>query len=143
VKNLPRFAVLGVAEAIVLITCVLDLYTSTDLSSVAVLLRVLVAVAAVVVAVVAYHRWSVTPTRHTTASMVLGLLGGASLVSAVASASDGHVFGSDAMALIGAVTLVAAVAVTQVGLAQEAVGAPGADGTKGPNDTNGTQEGTR
>lgn len=118
-KNLPRFAVLGVAEAIVLVSCVLDLYTSTDLSSVAVLLRVLVAVAAVVVAGVVYHRWSQAPTPHSIAAMVLGLLGGASLVSAVATASDGHVFGSDAMALVGTVALAAAVAVTQVGLAQE------------------------
>lgn len=117
-KNVQRFAMLGVAEAIVLVACVLDLYTSADLSSAAVLLRVLVALAAVVVAGVTYHRWSQGATRHTTASMVLGLLGGASLVSSVATASGDRVFGSDPMALVGTVAIVAAVAITQVGLAQ-------------------------
>lgn len=110
------FVVLGVAEAVVLVAYVLAELTEVDVSPVSGLMRIVLAVSAALVAGGSYHAWSAAPTTRSLCAMILGLLGGASLVSAVVSATDGHVYGNAGMAVIGTVAVVASVAVTQIGV---------------------------
>ncbi|NRQ48771.1 hypothetical protein [Aeromicrobium stalagmiti] len=113
-KNARTFVVTGVAEGVVVAIYVLDRFADLDLGSIATILRIVLVVAAAVVAVVAYHAWSQRSSVHTICAMLLGLLGGASLVSAVSTAKGDEVYGSGAMALVGTVAVMLAVVVGQI-----------------------------
>lgn len=106
---------MSVAAAIVLIAYVIGALADADLGSSAGFARILVIVAAVVVAIVAYSTWSHGNTPHTLSAMVLGLLGGASLASSVSTAKGDALYGSEPMALVGTLAIVAAVTVAQIG----------------------------
>ena len=110
------FAVMGLAEVVVLVVWVVDRFTDIDLTGASVPLRIAVAVAAAVVAVLAYHAWSHRNTVHTICAMLLALLGGAAVVSAVSTAGTDEIYGSGSMALVGTIGIVAAVAVSQIAL---------------------------
>lgn len=107
--------VMSVAAAVVLIAYVVAGVADADLGSSATALRILVIVAAAIVAIVAFSMWSHGNTPHTLSAMVLGLLGGASLASAVSTAKGGDLYGSEPMALVGTLAIVAAVTVAQIG----------------------------
>ena len=107
--------VMSVAAAVVLIAYLLGGVAGVDLGSEAALVRLAVIAAAVIVAIVAYSTWSHGNSPHTLSAMVLGLLGGASLASAVSTATGGDLYGSEPMALVGTVAIVAAVTVAQIG----------------------------
>lgn len=106
---------MSVAAAVVLIAYVIGGIADADLGSSAGIVRIAVIVAAVVVAIVAYSTWSHGNTPHTLSAMVLSLLGGASLASAVSTAKGGDLYGSEPMALVGTLAIVAAVTVAQIG----------------------------
>lgn len=116
--NVQRIRVMSVAAAVVLIAYVLTTIAGVDLGSSTSLARIVVLIAAAVVAIIAYATWSHGNTRHTLSAMVLGLLGGASLASTVTTASAGDLYGSDPMALVGTLAIVAAVTVAQIGQTQ-------------------------
>ena len=105
----------GVAAAVVLVAYVVDGLTGGDLGSAATAFRIVVILAAVVVAIVAFQSWSHGSTPHTISAMVLGLLGGASLASTVTTATDDGLYGSAPMALVGTVAVIASVLVAQIG----------------------------
>jgi hypothetical protein len=107
--------IMSVAAAVVLVAYVVGGVADADFGSSAGLVRILVVVAAVVVAIVTYQAWSHGSTPHTISAMVVGLLGGASLASAVSTAIDHDLYGSEAMALVGTVAVVAAVTIAQIG----------------------------
>ena len=117
-SNVQRIRVMSVAAAVVLIAYVLTALAGVDLRSSTSLVRIVVLVAAAVVAVIAYATWSHGNTIHTLSAMVLGLLGGATLASTVTTADAGALYGSDPMALVGTLAIVAAVTVAQIGQTQ-------------------------
>jgi hypothetical protein len=75
--------------------------------------RLVLLLCAVVIAGIAYHRWSVGDSRapQPIAAMVTALIGGASLASTVTSAPDGQIYGSGLLAAVSVVGLTFAVAV--------------------------------
>lgn len=113
--NVLGIKVMSVAAAVVLVGYVIGGIADADLDSSVGFVRILVAVAAATVAVVAYSTWSHGNTPHTLSAMVLGLLGGASLASTLSTAKGGDLYGSDPMALVGTLAIVAAVTVAQIG----------------------------
>lgn len=113
------FMLMMVAEAVALVVYVLAQLAEVDFGSAATAVRIVVVVAAAVVAIVAYQAWSHRNTLHSICAMLLGLVGGASLVSAVSTAEGDDIYGSSAMALIGTAAIVATVAVTLVGNSRE------------------------
>ena len=118
VKTGRWFVALGVGELVIVATYVFDRFTDADLSSASTLLKVLLIVGAVLIAGSSYHSWSAAPTSASLLAMLFGLLGGATLASAVVSAKDGQVYANATMATIGTVGLVASVAFAQIGLAR-------------------------
>lgn len=118
-KITRNFIVMAVAEAVVLVVYILAQLAEVDFGSSATVVQVVVVVAAAVVAVLAYQAWSHRSSLHTICAMLLGLLGGASLVSSVTTAKGDDIYGSAPMALVGTVAVVAAVAVTLVAMSRE------------------------
>lgn len=106
---------MSVAAAIVLVAYVVGGIAGADLGDAAGAVKIAVVVAAVVVAVIAFQSWSHGSTPHTLSAMVVGLLGGASLASAVSTATGDKLYGSAPMALVGTMAVVAAVTITQIG----------------------------
>ena len=79
-------------------------------------LRILVLVAAVVIAGIAYQRWSAGEFQapRPLGAMIASLIGGASLASAVTSAPDGTVMGTGALAGVAVVALAFGVIVMDI-----------------------------
>jgi hypothetical protein len=115
VADVRAIRLMSVAAAVVLLGYVVGGLAGADLDSSAGIVRIVVLVAAAVVAVVAYHSWSLGNTPHRLSAMILALLGGASLASTVTTAKAGDLYGSDPMALVGTLAVVAAVTVAQIG----------------------------
>lgn len=113
--NVQGIRVMSAAAAVVLVAYVVAELAHADLGSSAGAVRIAVLVAAAIVAVLAFQSFSHGSTTHTVSAMVLGLLGGASLASTVATAAKGDVYGSAPMALVGTLAVVAAVTVAQIG----------------------------
>jgi hypothetical protein len=107
--------IMSVAAAVVLVAYVVGGVADADLGSSATLVRVLVVVAAVVVAIATFQAFSHHATPHTISAMIVGLLGGASLASTVTTAKGHDLYGSEPMALVGTVAVVAAVTIAQIG----------------------------
>lgn len=84
--------------------------------------RVIVVVAAVVVAGICYQAWATataeqrTPLVHAAAGA--SLIGGAAIASAVTTAEAGRIFGTSALATLGTAALVAAVVCHQMSAAR-------------------------
>lgn len=87
--------------------------------------RVVVVVAAVVIAGICYQAWaSVTSQQRTPlvhASAGASLIGGAALASAVTAAEAGRIFGAPALATLGTAALVAAVVCHQLSSARRSL----------------------
>lgn len=107
------------AAVVVLVMYVLGQMAELDFGSAATAAQILTVIAAGIVAVMAYNRWSHRNTLHTICAMLLGLLGGASLVSSVTTAKGDAIYGSAAMALVGTAAVLASVAVTLVANSRE------------------------
>ncbi len=113
------FMIMAVAEGVALAVYVLAQLAEIDFGSAAIAAQIAVVVAAAVVAIVAFQAWSHRNTPHTICAMLLGLIGGASLVSSVFTSQGDDIYGSAPMALLGTMALVATVAVTIVGASRE------------------------
>lgn len=118
-KFTRSFIVMAVAEAVVLVVYVLAQLADVDFGGAATSVKIAVVVAAAVVAVMAYQAWSHRNSLHTICAMLLGLLGGASLVSSVTTAEGNQIYGSAPMALVGTAAVVATVAVSLVAMSRE------------------------
>lgn len=118
-KLTPSFITMAVAEVVVLLVFVLAQLAEVDFGSAATMVKILLVVAAGTVAVIAYQAWSHSSTLHTICAMLLGLVGGASLVSSVTTAKGDDIYGSAPMALVGTAAIVATVAVTLVAKSRE------------------------
>jgi peptidoglycan/LPS O-acetylase OafA/YrhL len=115
VTNVLGIKIMSVAAAVVLVAYVVGGLADADLGSSAGIVRIVVVIAAVLVAIVTYQHWSHGSTPHTLSAMIVGLLGGASLASAVSTATGHDLYGSQPMALVGTVAVVAAVTIGQIG----------------------------
>ncbi|WP_157432401.1 hypothetical protein [Aeromicrobium sp. Root472D3] len=115
--------IMSVAAAVVLVAYVVGGLAGADLGSALGLAKIVVVVAAVVVAALAFQGWSHSSTPHTLSAMVVALLGGASLASTVSTAGGDDLYGSDPMALVGTVAVVAAVTIVQIGQTRSKDGA--------------------
>jgi hypothetical protein len=106
---------MSVAGAVVLGAYVVGGLAHVDLGGALGLVKIVVLVAAVLVAALAFQAWSHDSDAHSLSAMVISLLGGASLASAVTTATGDDLYGSGPMALVGTVAVVAAVTVAQIG----------------------------
>lgn len=123
----PGFVVTALAELVVL-----ALYVTDVLGDVAwpdgfvVPGRVLVVVAALLVAGICYQAWSTVTAQQRTplvhAAAAASLVGGAALASAVTSAPAGDLMGAHALATLGTAALVAAVVCHQMSAARRSLG---------------------
>jgi len=107
--------IMSVSAAVVLMGYVVGGIADADLGSVTVTIRIAVLVAAALVAVLTFQAWSHASTSHSLSAMIVGLLGGASLASAVTTATGHELYGSGPMALVGTLAVVAAVTIAQIG----------------------------
>ncbi|MCK5892262.1 hypothetical protein [Aeromicrobium sp.] len=103
-----RSRVLSVALLVVAVVFFLDQLLEIDWPEGALWpLRIVLLVAAVVVAGIAYAGWSAGEPAATRplVAMITSLIGGACLASAVTSADDGTVFGSSSLASVAVVAI--------------------------------------
>ena len=113
--NVRGIRIMSVAGAVVLAAYVVGGLLGVDLGSALGLVKIVVVIAAVVVAALAFQGWSHTNDTHSLSAMIVALLGGASLASTVSTATGDDLYGSDPMALVGTVAVVAAVTIAQIG----------------------------
>jgi peptidoglycan/LPS O-acetylase OafA/YrhL len=106
---------MSVAAAVVLVAYVVGGIADADLGSSAATVRIVVLAAAAVVAVVAFQSFSHDSTPHTISAMIVALLGGACLASAVTTGKGHDLYGSTPMAFVGTLAVVAAVTIAQIG----------------------------
>ena len=117
-KNLrTRRWIVSAALAVLAVVYALDQLLTVEWPGDAVWpLRLVLLLAAVVVAGIAFHTWStgLPQAPRPLAAMITSLIGGASLASAVTSGGDDTVFGSGALAAVSLVALAFGVIVLNI-----------------------------